>query len=129
MACSAFEHATGSGGIAMTSQDQQAVPGCAEAFNWGAFLLTGIWALRNKCLNFPTIALFLGAFLPHVGSVSAIALALYMGRTGGRRSWVRAQWRSEEAFIQSQRRWARAGFLIAGVMLVLAIAALAFGEV
>ena len=71
-------------------------------FNWGAFFLTWIWALGNRCFNLVTLVLLLAYFLPYyLGLLSALTLAVYCGVTGNRRAWNHKQWRDHKHFLKS----------------------------
>jgi hypothetical protein len=82
-----------------------------SGFNWGAFSLTWIWALRNRSFNLPTAVLLVLCFFPYVGFLSAAALAIYSGRTGTRRAWTNGRWHDREHFVRVQRRWSVVGLI------------------
>jgi hypothetical protein len=88
-----------------TSQAAQPEAG----FNWGAFLLTWIWALGNRSLNATTVVLLLLCVIPYLGVASAVALAVYSGRTGNRLAWKNKKWADKDHFLRVQRRWAVIG--------------------
>jgi hypothetical protein len=85
-------------------------------WNWGAFLLSWIWAIGNR------VWIGLLALIPIVGLVMMFVL----GIKGNRWAWEKKRWRDIEDFHRTQRKWAIAGlvFLVLTVLLgvVLAIA-------
>ena len=99
-------------------------------FNWGACILTWIWALGNKTMNATTALLTLASFIPYLGVVAAISLAVYSGRTGSRRARASKKWAaaSEEGFLKSQRQWAKAGFMVLCFAMLLIMAAAIIGD-
>jgi hypothetical protein len=116
-------------GPAVSSEQIAAIPTSAKQFNWGAFWLTWIWAAGNKCVNVPTVLLALGMLIPYIGPVSALGLAIYSGRTGGRRAWLRQHISSnEEAFERRQQAWARIAWVVVGAFVLLLVTATVLGE-
>ncbi len=79
------------------------------SFNWGAFFLTWIWAIGNKTFNRVTLVLALCCLIPYFGVASAIALAVYSGKTGNKRAWQSREWKSADHFVKIQRWWTRVG--------------------
>lgn len=83
------------------------VPNEVKRFNWGALLLTPIWAIRYR------IWFGLLCFIPFVG----FTVPFILGFCGS--SWA---WRygghnqSVEEFVNSQRRWGVTGILFACVV-------------
>ena len=88
----------------------EAVP-TIHNFNWGAFFLTWIWAIGNRSFDRITGWLLVLCIVPYIGPLSALALMVYCGKTGNRRSWENKQWESIGHFERVQRRWAIAGVL------------------
>lgn len=97
-------------------------------FNWGACLLTWIWAVGNRCLNIPTVALTLCSFLPYVGIVFALTLVIYSGKTGGQRAWSTGRWKSVESFERSQRNWALGGVIVLACFVLMLVLFAALGD-
>ncbi len=84
------------------------IPEEIKGWNWGAFLLPGMWCLTNQVslgLLAWTISLW-----PVVGAL--------LGAKGNEWAWKNRQWASVQAFKAHQRVWAIAGFLILGVLFV-----------
>ena len=105
-----------------------ATPEFARRFNWGAFLLTWIWALGNRCFDKVTLILLVLSFVPTVGAIFALTLAFYCGLTGSRRAWATNRWNTEQLFDASQKKWALVAFWLIGALVVLATIALMLGE-
>ena len=82
-----------------------------QGFNWGAFLLTWIWALGNRSFSLLTLILLFLCLIPYLGVGAAICLAIYSGITGNRRAWTNKQCRAQDRdrFLAVQRRWKIAG--------------------
>jgi hypothetical protein len=78
-----------------------------KRWNWGAFLLSPVWGVFNGA----AIKGFL-ALLPVIGIIFSIML----GYSGNRIAWKARHWESEEQFEKSQRSWAVAGFIFAGIV-------------
>lgn len=113
---------------ASSTGNAAATPDFARRFNWGAFLLTWIWALGNRCFDIVTLILLVLSFVPTVGAIFALALAFYSGLTGSRRAWATNRWNAEQAFVASQRKWALAAFWTIGALVALSAVALILGE-
>jgi hypothetical protein len=114
--------------VQITRASDDETPEFINHFNWGACLLPWIWAIGNRSLNVVTVALAIGAFIPYVSLLSTFALAVYSGRTGNRRAWAKAKGRvTEELFVRSQRRWARAGWAASSMLVLMIILSAAMG--
>lgn len=87
-----------------------AIPQKLDRWNWGAFLLNWIWGIGNS-----TYIAFL-MFVPFVNLIMMFVL----GAKGSKWAWKNRVWADEDHFVRTQRNWARAGFAIIAVMLVLA---------
>ena len=89
-------------------------PAELQGWNWGAFLLSWIWALAHRAwLGF---ALSLLLFLGMVGPI-------YLGVMGNQLAWRNRRWESVQQFKDTQRVWFIWGLVFLGVPLVLAISA------
>jgi hypothetical protein len=111
----------------MKSSDEGAAHFDLNEFNWGAFWLTWIWAVGNRCMNWLSFALLIAVFLPYIGVFAAVALAVYSGRTGNRRAWAVRRQKDETAFLANQRRWKWAANALVGTLVALLIVAVMFG--
>ena len=85
--------------------DLTPVPTEIRRFNWGAFMLTAIWAAGNKAFDTPTIILTVLCFVPLVNLIAAPCLMFYCGFNGNENSWRMKQWESVERFLEVQRKW------------------------
>ena len=85
-------------------------------WNWGAFLLTWIWAIGNR------VWIGLIALIPIVGLVMMFVLAI----KGNRWAWEKKDWRDIEHFHSTQRKWAIAGLvlIVLGIVLGFVIGAI-----
>lgn len=90
-----------------------------KKFNWGALLLNWIWGLGNKTY-LPLIILPI-AFIPILGPLANLGLAIWFGFKGNEWAWQNKQWQSVEHFDDVQKKWAIAGAIIWAISLVLTI--------
>lgn len=75
---------------------QAVVPDGVRGWNWGASLLSWIWAIGNNTW------IGLLALIPYVGLVMSIIL----GVKGNEWAWRNKRWNSVEHFRKTQRTWA-----------------------
>lgn len=98
------------------------VPDEIQGWNWGGFLLPGIWCLSNRvwiglvAWVDPTLVLSLG--------MPWLTMGVILGVKGNEWAWKSRQWRSVSEFKAHQRAWAIAGWLIMGTITAIAIAIL-----
>ena len=85
------------------------LPPGIDGWGWGPFLLNWIWAIGNG------VWIGLLALVPYVGFVMAIIL----GIKGREWAWQKKKWDSVEQFNKTQRKWSIAGFIFAGISLIL----------
>lgn len=90
-----------------------------KKFNWGAFLLNWIWGLGNKTY-LPLIVLPI-AFVPVLGPLVNLGLAIWFGFKGNEWAWQNKQWQSIEHFEDVQKKWAIAAVIILVVSFVLGL--------
>src|SRR5512140_1920876 len=86
-----------------------AIPPGVKGWSWGAFLLSGIWAIANRTW------IGLLVFVPYLWFVMPFVLG-YMGREW---AWKNRRWESVEQFKRVQQRWSEAG-IAAAIAMVLA---------
>ncbi len=91
------------------------VPPEIYAWNWGAFMLPGLWCLTNQTW------IGLITWIPYVGFVMPFVL----GGKGNVWAWRSRQWASVAAFKAHQRAWAKAGIITYASFLALIILILA----
>jgi len=84
------------------------VPEEIKHWNWGAFLLNFIWGL------FHHVWLSLLVFIPYAGFIMIIIL----GIKGSEWAWQAQHYDSIEEFKKRERKWAIAGFILYGILLV-----------
>ena len=85
------------------------IPPEINRFNWGACLLTWIWAFGNRSFNATTGILLVCNFIPYVGLISGVALMIYGGVTGNKRAWKNRSGENAQHFHEIQRKWAAWG--------------------
>ena len=86
-----------------------AVPAEVKKWNWGAFLLTWIWGIGNQ------VWIALIALIPIVG----IVMMFVLGAKGNEWAWEKRRWDSVESFHSTQRKWAIAGLIVYGAVIVI----------
>ncbi len=84
-----------------TFNTSEPVPPEIHGWNWGAFMLPGIWCLTNQTW------IGLISWIPYVGFVMPFVL----GGKGNVWAWRSRQWSSVTAFKAHQRAWAKAGII------------------
>ena len=90
-----------------------AAPAEVKRWNWGAFLLTWIWGIGNQ------VWIALLALIPLVGFVMMFVL----GAKGNEWAWEKRRWDSVESFHSTQRKWAIAGLIVYGALIVIYVLA------
>jgi hypothetical protein len=94
-------------------QAQIQVPPEVKKWNWGAFLLGGIWGLGNG------VPIALLSFIPFFGFIMNIIL----GVKGSEWAWKKKRWESVEHFKRVQKIWAWWAAGIYAFFIVMAVAA------
>ena len=82
-----------------------------KQFNWGAFLLTPIWAFAHRRLWFGLLWLA-PDFLPfprHFGLIAQLAIGLYIGFFGNKIAVKIRKFQSVQQFVSVERAWTRWG--------------------
>ena len=88
-----------------------------KKWNWGAFLLTWIWGIGNQ------VWIALLALIPIVGFVMMFVL----GVKGNEWAWEKRRWDSVDSFHSTQRKWAIAGLIVWGAVILLYVVAAILG--
>jgi hypothetical protein len=91
--------------------DAAVVPAEIDRWNWGAFILSGIWAIAHG------VWIGLLAFVPFVGFIMSFVL----GSKGNEWAWRKKRWASVDSFKRSQRNWALGGVAVLAVAVVLSV--------
>ncbi|PSB13709.1 serine/threonine protein kinase [filamentous cyanobacterium CCP2] len=86
--------------------NSEPIPPEIRGWNWGAFLLPGIWVLINQ------VWIGLIVWIPYVGFIMQFVL----GAKGNEWAWKSRRWESVEAFKRHQRRWTIAGLIVWGLL-------------
>jgi serine/threonine protein kinase len=107
----------------LTDWSAKEVPHEILGWNWGAFMMPGLWCLSNQV--WIGLIAWTGTFTGTIGWFVAAGL---LGAKGNEWAWKSRRWRSVEAFKAHQRTWAIAGsvvwgsiFSLLGVLIVAAI--------
>jgi serine/threonine protein kinase len=94
------------------------VPDEIQGWNWGAFLLPGLWCLTNHV--WIGLLSWLDLSVITFGMTSAV-MGVILGAKGNEWAWKSRRWSSVAAFKAHQRAWAIAAFIIWGVILLLVL--------
>jgi len=81
-----------------------------KKFNWGAFFLGWIWGLLNN--SYITLIQLPVAFIPKVGGILNLALAIYFGIVGNSWALNNKEFKSEFAFVKYQKILSLIGVLV-----------------
>ena len=88
-------------------------PDGIKGWSWGAFLLSGFWAIGNRTW------IGLLAFVPYAGLIMAIIL----GIKGREWAWKNKEWESVEHFNRVQRKWSIWGVVVLSASFVVGLLA------
>lgn len=88
-------------------------------FNWGAFWLGWLWGLFNN--SYITLIQLPIIFIPKVGSLLSLCLAIFFGIKGNTWALTNKKFRSSFAFIKYQKILAFIGFLLSSTLFILAM--------
>lgn len=87
-------------------------------WNWGAFLLSWIWAIGNHVWIGLLVLL---SFVPFIGGIIALVMVIMLGIKGNEWAWKAKKWDSVEHFKTVQRKWAKWGVILLIVSVVVGI--------
>jgi serine/threonine protein kinase len=94
------------------------VPDDIQGWNWGAFLVPGLWCMTNQV--WIGLIAWVDLFLL-TGGLSWLVMAILLGVKGNEWAWKSRRWKSTAAFKAHQRNWAIAACLIWGSFLLLVL--------
>jgi serine/threonine protein kinase len=114
---------SGSTNSANISASNKEVPAEVPGWNWGAFLLPGLWCINNQV--WIGLIAWSGTFTGTLGWWIAAAL---MGAKGNEWAWKSRRWRSLEEFKRNQRHWAIGAGITWGSMAMLIVVAAIYGS-
>ncbi len=77
-----------------------------QKWNWGAFLLSWIWAFGHGLALWGVIGLVAG-FIPGIGGLAALGVAIYLGLKGNNLAWETGRYTSIEVLKDTERRWTK----------------------
>ncbi len=80
----------------------------ATKFHWGAFLLAPFWLCFHG-LPFIGIPLWLFGFVPVLGPLIGLCIAIYVGIIGNRLAWHHRQYNSVDDFFAVETAWRKWG--------------------
>jgi predicted PurR-regulated permease PerM len=96
-------------------------------WNWGAFLLSWIWAIGNHVWIGLLVLL---SFIPVIGGIIALVMVIMLGIKGNEWAWKAKKWDSVEHFKTVQKKWAKWGVIllivgiVVGILVAVAVIAL-----
>jgi len=91
-----------------------------KKWNWGAFLLSWIWAFGHGLVMWGVIGL-IACFVPAIGSLVALGIAIYLGIKGNELAWQTGKYLSIEELKEKERKWTKWAVIIFIISFVLAI--------
>lgn len=92
-----------------TSKIGVPVPDEIKGWNWGAFLLSWMWGIGNRVW----IAL-IAIIFPF-----SLIMPFILGYKGNEWAWRKNNWTDVKQFKRLQRRWAYAGIVVVGSLLII----------
>lgn len=105
------------------------VPNEIKKWNWGAFLLSWIWAIAHKTW-IGLIALLpfvlMGVIAPFTEKsdeagglfIITFGMMIVLGIKGNEWAWQNNKWESLEEFLLIQKKWSRIALIIIGVFII-----------
>ena len=90
--------------------DERHFPDNIKQFNWGAFLIGGIWGFFNGSPGYASLCLLLNflssiSYLGIIFGLSSFVFQLFGGINGNRKAWLAKDWASFEVFEKTQKDW------------------------
>ena len=89
-------------------------------WNWGAFLLSGLWGLFNGSA-WAFFVLLLLSWIPVAGAIIDLIVCIVLGVNGSKWAWEKKSWENAEHFNQVQHKWAVAGAIVFVLSLVIGV--------
>lgn len=118
-----FQPSIPPGNLSQTGKNQP-MPDEVPGWNWGAFLLPGLWCINNQVwiglLSWSGFA---------SGMLGWLAGGFILGVKGNEWAWKSRHWRSLEVFKRNQRNWAIGGIVTWGSLIGLITAVAIFAPV
>ncbi len=93
------------------------LPDELRGWNWGAFLLTWIWAIAHK--TWIGLLSLVGGLIPFVGPVIVLVMWIMLGLKGNEWAWKNRKFASVEEFKEVQKKWAIWGLVLFIISIVL----------
>jgi hypothetical protein len=91
-----------------------------KKWNWGAFLLSWIWAFGHGQILIGILILVLG-LIPVIGTLVDLGLVIYLGIKGNELAWNSGKFTSIEQLKETERVWAKWAVIIFIISIVLFI--------
>jgi hypothetical protein len=99
------------------------LPAELNGFNWGACLLSWIWAIGHQFwLGLIAIPVsFVAGFIPVIGMLVPIGIMVFFGLKGNEWAWQSRRWDSIQHFQETQKVWVKWGIIVAAVVIIFAV--------
>jgi len=97
-------------------------PSILNTWNWGAFVLSWLWAVCNG-IYWPLL-IIVSNFIPYIGPLVGLGICIYLGIRGNDLAWdvYRHKQNAEpQAFIELQARWNKAGAIVLVISILLSV--------
>ena len=99
-----------------------------KKWNWGAFLLSWIWALGHGQVLVGILILVVG-ILPVIGTLVDIGLVIYLGIKGNELAWNSGRFASIEQLKETERVWTKWAVILLIIGLVLFVLSMIIGVI
>lgn len=91
-----------------------------KKWNWGAFLLHWIWAFGHGLPVWGIIGL-VAMFVPFLGSLALLGIAIYLGIKGNELAWQTGRYLSFEVLKETEKKWTKWAVIIFIIGIVLGV--------
>jgi len=114
--------------VAPTAQVTPVADPFLEKWNWGAFLLSWIWALGHGQILVGILILVVG-ILPVIGTLVDLGLVIYLGIKGNELAWNSGRFASIEQLKETERVWTKWAVILLIIGLVLFVLSMVVGVI
>ena len=90
-------------------------------WNWGAFLLFGIWGFFNGAWIEALVVWGCSFLIPYGGFLISLGVSIYFGIKGNEIAWKRKNWQSFEDFKRIQKKWAISGLVVTIIFFIIGL--------
>ncbi len=95
-----------------TPEDREKLKRYLDKWNWGAALLSWIWALAHHKFGYAFLFFTLSRLPDYWGGAATLISMVVFGVYGNQWAWEEKQWKSLDEFIVTQKTWAKWGVVL-----------------